>query len=85
MAIAKLTKQQKTELTKLLADFDQARQALADRVEEINNEWSDAFEERSERWKEGDTAQEAQERIDALQAFWDELPETLDLDLDALS
>lgn len=73
MAI-KLTKAQKTELDNLAADFESARMALSEKLDEIASDWESEWSEKSERWQEGEAGQAAQEKIDQLRAYIDELP-----------
>lgn len=85
MTTATLTKAERTELDKLLTDYDQARSALADKLEEIVNKWTDAASDRSESWQESEAGLNAHSRIDSLQAILDELPETPIIDFEELS
>lgn len=70
-----LTKTERAELQSLIDAYDSARSALLDRATEIRDEWETELDEKSDKWREGDAGEEAQERFDSFGAFVDEIPE----------
>jgi hypothetical protein len=82
---AKLTKTERKELNILIADLDNARSALLDRLDEIANEWDDAISEKSDRWQESDAGSDATSRAETIRQWVDEVPETPAFDFDEVS
>lgn len=83
----KLTKAEAKELEQLSMDYEAARCALADRLDEIASEWETEWSEKSERWQEGEAGQLAQEKCEMVRSWHDEMPEegTPIIDVDSLA
>jgi hypothetical protein len=73
MAI-KLTKAQAKDLDQLSQDFEAAKMALSEKLDEIANDWESEWSDKSERWQEGESGSAAQEKIDLVRSWMDELP-----------
>lgn len=58
-----------------VTDVNAARDALYDAIDSIVGDFDMEFDERSEKWQEGDAGQEARSFIDSLRAAGDELVE----------
>lgn len=82
----KLSKKQADELNKLSIAFEEARSSLFSFLDETASEWEDEFSDKSERWQEGEAGQAAQEKIDLVRGWADEMPEegTPSIDLSLL-
>ena len=80
MAI-KLTKKQAEELQQFAELFEQARAALAERLDKIASEWEAEFYDKSERWQEGEAGQAAREKIGMARSWFDKMPSEGDLPL----
>lgn len=80
----KLKVAERKELDKLATDFDNAKCALRDRVTEIRDAWQGEYDDKSEKWKEGEAAETALERIDQATEIVDALDGIEDCDLDSL-
>jgi len=74
MPLCKLSKDEKVELQKLVDAYDNARSSLVDFLTEVQGEWEEEMEEKSDKWKEGEAGTQAQDRLDTLCAWIDELP-----------
>lgn len=85
MATCKLTKAESAELQKLVDALDAAQSALTEWLSERQAEWESAIEDRSEKWRESEAGQEAQERLDTLTGWLDEIPEGVLIDPGELS
>jgi DNA anti-recombination protein RmuC len=72
----KLTKAERSQLETLIAALDKARDELASHMREIADEWQSTFDEKSERWQEGDAGQAAQQRIETLTEMADDLTDS---------
>jgi hypothetical protein len=86
MAAFKLTKAEATALKKLVEDYETAADALRNRLDEIASDWESEHGEKSERWQEGEAGQAAQEKIELVRGWFDEMPgeETPAIDPEAL-
>jgi hypothetical protein len=73
MAI-KLTKAQAKDLDQLSQNFEAAKMALSEKLDEIANDWESEWSDKSERWQEGEGGSAAQEKIDLVRSWMDELP-----------
>lgn len=71
----KLTKAERSELGKLITDFGKSKDALSAFLTDLHARWEGKFEDKSEGWQDGDAGQAAQERIDAVQSWLDDLGE----------
>lgn len=69
----KLTKAERSELEKMIAAYDKARDELMARLREIADEWQGTFDEKSEGWQQGDAGQTAQDRITTLSEMADNI------------
>ena len=67
------TKAEAKEFAKLESDFEVARDTLAEFVREKHSEWDDAFNEKSERWQEGEAGETARTKIDGISNYADEI------------
>jgi len=81
MAFCKLTKEQKGVLESLFNEFDMARDHLHSELNEIVNEWTEEMDEKSDRYKESEAGQQAQERIEAIEQMRDNFEECPEFDL----
>ena len=81
----KLTKREALELRTLIDNYELARTALSERLDEIASEWEAELEEKSDRWKESDAGQSAQENVDTLRGWHDQFPDAFDGDVDDLT
>jgi hypothetical protein len=81
MTIAKLTRSEQAEIRKLLTDYDNARCALFDHLDNLANEWDEAISG----MREGNAAEAATGRLDTLRSWAEEIPETPDFNLSELS
>ena len=77
MATAKLTKAVQSEIEVLMELVDTARGKLADRLERLRDDWQAAVDERSDKWRESDAAEEAQGRIDVVDNWIGDLQEPI--------
>jgi uncharacterized protein YukE len=66
MPIGKLTKEKAKQWEQAVAEFEAARSHLQALAEEIRDDWQGQFDDKSEKWQEGDNGQEAQAIIEAL-------------------
>jgi hypothetical protein len=67
----------------IIRDFSQKLEAMRDSVEEIQSFHQDYFDEKSERWKEGDNGSEHQDEIDGIQEVYgmiDSIASSFDID-----
>jgi hypothetical protein len=85
MATAKLTKAQKSEIDLLINDFDNARSALFDKLDEIAGEWDDEISERSEKWQQSEASDAARERTEQLRQWGATVQKSPDFDMDGLT
>ncbi len=76
----KFKKTEAATLEELLAQFDGAKEQLHSFLEEHRDAWQEQYDEKSERWQEGEAAEAASERIEILNTAIDELG-TFELDL----
>ena len=60
MPLCKLSKDEKVELQKLVDAYDNARSSLVDFLTEVQGEWEEEMEEKSDKWKEGEAGTQAQ-------------------------
>lgn len=74
MPAFKLSKTERAEIDKAVAAYDAALTALSELIDTYANDWDTFFDERSEKWQEGEKGQEAREKVDAMRAIFDELP-----------
>ncbi len=79
-----LSKTQRSQLETLFDTYKTAYDELAQLGADIRSEWESAIDDKSDRWKEGDAGQEAQDRLDAFDAWVENLvePEPIPDDLD---
>lgn len=74
MAI-KLSKKEAADLNRLVTNYETAKTALKDALQNVLDKWVEEFDEKSEKWQESEVGQQAQERIDTLGSWNDEMPE----------
>lgn len=65
----KLRKQDVAQLNKLATNFDGARTALIDWLDDLANEWESEFSNKSNKWQESDTGQQTKEQIDMIRKW----------------
>ena len=70
----RLTKKEAADLDGLVQAFEEARTSLEERLNEIATEWEFAVDEKTDRWRDSETGQTAQERIDLVRMWCDEMP-----------
>jgi hypothetical protein len=80
----KLNKKEAARLQALADAYETAREELSQALEDLASEWESEFEEKSDRWKEGDAGREANERVEAVRGWCDEFPDSFDVDFTAL-
>ena len=80
----KISKAHASQLDELVSAYEHARAALAEWLDELASEWEEEFNEKSEKWQEGEAGQAAQEHIDTVRSWFDELPEEPSIDVEAL-
>ena len=73
MAI-KLTKKQAANLDKLSEAFERAKMALSEALDEIASDWESEIADKSDKWQESEAGQAAQERVDLVRGWFDEMP-----------
>jgi hypothetical protein len=61
------------EFLELVDEFERAKEALREFIDEEYTDADEAFENRSEKWKESDEGEAAQERVNAMQQFRDDM------------
>jgi len=81
MPAFKLSPKAGAELARAILDYDTAREALGEMLEDIATDWESALEDKSEKWRASDAGQEAQEATDNMRAASDAMPEMFDGDL----
>jgi hypothetical protein len=74
MATCKLTKAQQHRLETLVEAYEMARGELSSFLADVQSDWQGDMDDKSEKWTEGEAGQEAQERLDTLTAWLDEMP-----------
>lgn len=80
----KLTKAQKASLTTLSAQFQAAKDELVTGLQNIRDEWQEAFDQKSEKWQESDAGTKVSEKVSALEEMIGELDGIELPDLDSL-
>jgi hypothetical protein len=83
MAI-KLTAAQRKEIERLEGVITAARDELQAMLEEIAETWQSEWDEKSERWQEGEAGEAAQERINAVEEAAGEI-EGIEIDLSSIA
>lgn len=69
----KLSKTEQAELRKLIDRVEDATGELAQWLDTLADEWRGEFDEKSEKWQEGEAGASVQERIDTIEAWRDQL------------
>lgn len=75
MAAFKLTKKEAAELSELADAYSTARDALAERLDEIASKWEEALEERSDKWRESERGEEITALVEKVREWSDEMPD----------
>jgi len=78
----KLNKKDASRLNELHQKYEAAKQDLSELLDEIASEWEGEFSEKSEKWVEGEAGQAAQERIDMVRGWFDDMPAEGDPNID---
>lgn len=71
----KITQKEAAEIQKLVAAYEKDCQDLREALIAILDEWESDWSDKSKSWQESDRGQSAQDRIDTLAAWIDEIPE----------
>lgn len=79
----KLTKKQRNELTKLVEKYEHAKSDLSDALDQLASDWESEFSDKSERWQESEVGQAAQEKIDMVRGWFDDMPAEGEPNIDA--
>ena len=81
----KLTKRERAEGQKLFDAFDTAASELSQWLADLAEDWNGQFDEKSEKWQEGEAGEAARAKIDIIEAWIDAMPsDGLDGSLDDL-
>lgn len=84
MAAFKLTKVERKTLDDALAAYQTAAEEFFQALADIESEWREAYEARTEKWQASDAGCAANDLLDSLGAMIDEQPEAA-FDFDQLS
>lgn len=76
----KLRKVDAAALEALVNKYARATEELNEWLQNVLDEWQGAFDEKSDKWRDSDAGSAAQERIDLIQSWIDELEITVNPD-----
>jgi hypothetical protein len=74
-AICRLSVAEIQELKHLTQAYENARDALSEFLDDVVSRWEEEIETRSEKWRESEAGGEAQERLETITGWRDEIPE----------
>jgi len=71
----KLTNAQRAEIQELADAYDRGRSLLIELLGQIQADWQAEIDEKSDKWRESDNGVKAQDRLDILTGWLEELPD----------
>lgn len=77
----KMTKAQQDTFSNLINNFNSARQDIENFLTELKDDWEDDLQNKSESYQESQAGQDAQERIDTLDGWMDEVANDFEPDI----
>lgn len=73
MTAFKLTKKERADLSELASTLETARDNLQTFLADLHSDWQSTFDERSEKWQEGEAGQAASQWLEQMQEWIDKL------------